>query len=68
MKEDFGLRPGVVKDQRRLVLLDLLQNRGDRIGRAAACPRRGFVGGQHGDIRVRPGVGMQDVTRVRVAR
>ena len=67
VKEDLGLRPRVVKDQRRLVLLDLLDDRGDRVFRAAAGPGRTFLRHEHRDVGVRAGIGVEDVAGVGVA-
>ena len=68
VKENLGLRAGVVKDERRLVLLDLFQHCGNGIGRAAAGPGRSFFCAQHCDVRGRAGVGQQNFTGIWVPR
>ncbi len=68
VKEDLGLRAGVVKDQRGLVAFDLVQHRRDGIGRAAARPWRQGFGHQHRDIGIGAGIGMQDRAGIGVAR
>ena len=64
VKEQLGLRAGVVKDQRGLVFLHLLQHRRNGVFRAAAGPWRGLVRDQHLDIRIRAGIGQKDIAGV----
>ena len=64
VKENLGLRTGVVKDQRGFVLLDLFEHRGDRVAPAAAGPRGRLGGFQHPDVRIGAGVSQNDFARV----
>ena len=68
VKEDLGLRAGVVENERGVVGLDLRQHGGDRIGGPSAGPWGRLVGGQHGDIGVWPRIGGQDRAGVGMAR
>ncbi len=68
VKEEFGLRAGVVENQRGLMLLDQVQHRRDRVFGTTARPRRAFIGHQHGDVRIRPRIGQHNGARVGVAR
>ena len=67
VKENLGLRTGVVKDQRGLVLADLLQHRRNGVFGATAGPWRGGVCGQHGNVGGGAGVGQQNLAGVGVA-
>ncbi len=66
-EEQLGLGAGVVEDQGGLVAVYFVQDGGDSIAATAACPRRGIVGLQHGNIGVGAGVGLQDMAGVGVA-
>ena len=66
VEKDLGLGPGIVKDQGRLVALDLLQNGRNGVLAATAGPWRHGIGFQHGDIGIGPRVCLQDLAGVRV--
>ncbi len=66
-EEQFGLRAGVVEDQRDAVTAHLFQHRADGITPAAARPRGGGIGFEHCDVRVRAGIGQKDRAGIGVA-
>ena len=59
VKEDLGLRAGVVKDERGAVAAHLRQHLGDGMRRTTAGPGGRRVRLEHGDIRLGPGIGVQ---------
>ena len=66
VKENLGLGAGVVENQRRFMLPDLIKDRRNSVGRATARPRRGLGSAQHLDVRGRAGIGEKDRAGVRV--
>jgi hypothetical protein len=68
VKENLGLCAGVMKDQRRGVLTDLIKNGGDRIGRTASSPWRGLGCAEHLNIGGRTGIRQENGAGIGVAR
>ena len=68
VKEDLGLRAGVVKNERGFVFLDLLQNGRDCVFGTTPGPGRCLFRDQHRNVGIWPGIGLDDLTGVGMAR
>ncbi len=59
VEEDLGLRAGVVEDERGAMALDLVEDRGDRVASAPACPGRREIGFQNRNVGFGARIGKQ---------